>query len=372
MSVSRTRVYNCTILRRGDKQNWSQISYLSSFITRSTTNNTKSKSNSKASKSPKQKQTKQKQNNSRKQNTTVRRTAVVPVTQSYNIKNSTRNTTQVIRGSEYLTSWVIASTSAGRLVEIPLDPVNDYYDRLRIKLLASSFGKFRFRRARLTVGCNFATTISGNFLISYSENPQLQLASLTDSALFNQIYAMNGQSSPFWSPITYDAKIRDRSKWYNIDADSSNLMDSIQGKFILAIQTTPSAPLPVTIPILLDYEIELVDPAIQVPGPAFGTSLAKSNTTFTQRAEETRGQYHVSAGGDLPDNIIYKIVGGAQIITRDGIEEATWIVHYTNAALSHGFYRTFADACAAVNPVVSSIQVGGTFVIDNMTLLPTV
>jgi hypothetical protein len=296
----------------------------------------------------------------------------VPVTQSYNIRNSTKNTTQTIRGSEYLTSWVIASTSSGKLVEIPLDPVNDAYDRLRIKLLASSFGKYRFRKARLTIGTNFATTISGNMLIAYSENPQLQLASLNDQALFNQIYAMNGQSSPFWSPITYEARIKDRAKWYNVDADSDNTMDSVQGKFIIAVQTTPSAPLPVTIPILLDYEIEMVDPTIQVQGPTYGAPLTKTSTTFEQRAEEIRGQYHVSTGGALPDNIIYKIVGGAQLNTRDGIEEATWICHYTNSALSHGFYRTFADACAAKNSIVSSIQVGGTFVIDNMTLLPTV
>jgi len=228
--------------------------------------------------------------------------------------------------------------------------------------MAASFGKFRFRRAQLTVGTNFASTVSGNFVIGYSENPDIQLASAGSADLANQVYNLDGKSCPFWAPVRYPARFRDRSKWYNIDNDSDEVMNTTQGKFIVAIQQLPTASLPLTIPMLLDYEIEFTEPALQAKSALnLGALVTNTGLTLTQRDTETRGQYHVSTGTALPEGIIYKIVGGLEIQTVDGSVDASFVVHYTNAALSHGFYNTYSDAAKAANWIVANIQVGGSF-----------
>lgn len=274
-------------------------------------------------------------------------------------------------GSEYIQNWTITATTPGKLYEIALNPVStDLPSLLRLRQMASSFGKFRFKKAQLTIATNFATTVSGNYMIGYSENPDLQLATLGSNDLSNQVYNLGGRSCPFWSPVRYPAKFRDTSRWYNIDADSTEVMMTTQGKFVIAIQQMPSATLPLNIPVLLDYEIEFCEPALQNKTTlSYGAPLTKTATTFVQRDQELRGQYHV-ATGPLPTNTVYRIMSGASIPTALGVVEASFVAHYTNAEYSHGFYRTFADAVNAQNPIVANVLTGDSFILDGLELRP--
>jgi len=299
------------------------------------------------------------------------RTTAIPVTQAYTIRNVGSNQpTQSCRGTEFISGMKIASdTPRGTIWKYPLNPVTDYYSGTRIGNLAASFQKYRFRRAALKIAANFSTTVGGNLVIGYSENPKVQL--LEGEALFNQLFAMNGMSASLFTPVTMPARIADKAKWYNIDEDANanEIMNTTQGVFYIALQSSATITGDATIPIILEYDVEFKDQALQSERAVFSNVIDNfAAVTFIQRKEEQRGQYHVESGSPLGPNVIYKILDGVTLATRDGPVVANWFVHYENTMYSHGFYLTAQDAIDAVNPVVVNVTIDGTFQVGPLRL----
>lgn len=296
----------------------------------------------------------------------------IPVTSAYTLKNNQQSTKSVnIRGSEFITGMKIHTTTPlGTLWKYALNPVNDLYQATRMRNIASSYNKYRFRHATLRIASNFSTTVGGNIVAGFSENPNIQL--LSGEAVFNQLWALDGISTSLYTPASITAKIADKTKWYNVDEDANvnELMNTTQGVFYVALQSAITATGELSIPLILEYDIEFKENALQSDRSTFGGIHAWGEVTLEQRAEETRGQYHVSTGDALDLNVIYKIIDGVTIVTRDGPVMATWVAHFDNKNLSHGFYQTRQDCINAINPIVAHVNTSETFTIGPLKLTP--
>jgi hypothetical protein len=241
-----------------------------------------------------------------------------------------------------------------------MSPVSDSLNGTRLAFLAGSYQKYRYRRLVLKIASNFSTTVGGNIIAGYSENPEMQL--LDGGAVFNQLFAMNGVSTSLFTPVNITGRIGDKNKWYNIDEDSAVIMDTTQGVFFVALQSAVTVTGTQTIPIMIEYDIEFKEPAVQTAKPTFQALQVWEPAGVIQRKDETRGQYHVETN-PLTVNNIYRIPEGVKILTKDGPEIAFWVAHFDNNVLSHGFYKTRQDCISAQNQIVSNIGVGGSLVL---------
>jgi len=120
---------------------------------------------------------------------------------------------------------------------------------------------------------NFSTGTSGNLIAAFAENPDYQVDSGTQAAS-NQVFALNGaKSANFWQPITVEARISDRNKWYNVDLGSLQTMNTTQGVFVVVVQNPPNTSTVQSIPIMFRYEIEFT-------GTAFNNRLVPQLTQY--------------------------------------------------------------------------------------------
>jgi len=121
--------------------------------------------------------------------------------------------------------------------------------------------KYRFRSAIIRIQAGLPTTVGGLLVVGYSENPDYEIAG-GESA--RDIFALEGaQSKNLWTNIDVRAPIKDRAKWYNIDVDSSEVMNTVQGTFYVCLQSAMNVVGAMTIPIRLQYQVEFAGTAYQ-------------------------------------------------------------------------------------------------------------
>ena len=185
----------------------------------------------------------------------------VPQNTAFVVKNTTNDKSVTIKGKEIVSSLSISNAAAhSGFYPVQLqDLAPVVFEGTRMKQLARSFQKYRFKKAHLTVQANAPTTTTGGYVAGYTENPD---QGFDDNAI-SQISTLSGAvSAPLWVAQTIPAKLRDK-KWYNIDADSIEVMDSIQGMFVFQQISPASTTAPMNFPVWLDYEIEFMGCAAQ-------------------------------------------------------------------------------------------------------------
>lgn len=162
------------------------------------------------------------------------------------------------------------ATVSGQLFEILLNPI---LLGGRIATFAEAYQKYRFRSFKLSVGVNMPTNTGGNYTVAYCENPDQAFG--TAPSVPRQVYNLPGAvNKPWWQRGDSLAKITDKNKWYNIDADSLEIMSTTQGKFVLTNVSPPTVTAPVTVPIFIDCVIEFSGAAIQ------NNQIVKTSFTF--------------------------------------------------------------------------------------------
>jgi hypothetical protein len=160
-------------------------------------------------------------------------------------------------------------------VTFNLNPLE--FQGTRLQTLAKAFQKYRFtNKTKLTMQSQAPSIATGSYVVGYSENPDQDMGT-GDNAL-RSISALDGASSgPVWVAQTIPARISDRSKWYNVDSDTAEIMMAIQGKFVIQ-QTSPVSVIggaeSLVAPVWLDWEIEFMGQAVQV------TEGESSDTTY--------------------------------------------------------------------------------------------
>lgn len=217
----------------------------------------------------------------------------IPMEIAYTVKQNTRQRTHVETAREYIGSFTILPTSApGSSVVFMMNPLN--LTGTRLNRIAANYQKYRFRRLAMTIQSSTTTSTNGLYIVGYNSNPD---AELTPGTAIPQVYDLPGaQSTNVWRTITSVAKLEDRNKWYFLDEDSEEVMNTTQGYFALVVQSPTSATGPLTLPVMLDYTVEFTGSAYNpinanlpiifpggnwVPNPA-----ANNDYVFTPSATE--------------------------------------------------------------------------------------
>jgi hypothetical protein len=185
----------------------------------------------------------------------------IPMEVAYTVSQNTNSRIHTEKSREYIGSITFGPSSPiGLSATFKMSPVGLLGTRLAS--IASNYQKFRFRSMALTLQSSTTTGTNGLYIVGYSANPEFALSNA--SGIINQVFAMPGaQSSNIWRTTTSHAKIEDRSKWYNVDEDSTEFMTTTQGYFVIVLQSPPTTTAPVVFPVILDYDIEFSGQAIQ-------------------------------------------------------------------------------------------------------------
>lgn len=263
----------------------------------------------------------------------------VPVETAYVIRQRCTKSSHVERGSEYIGQWSMGNnTQVGQVTKFDMNPIKLFGSRLR--MLSLSYQKYRFRKMSIRVQSSAATSITGLYLAGYSSNPDFEINA---GSAFQQIYALpDAVSANTFRSVVCPAQIEDRNKWYLIDEDSEEIMQTTQGCFyITAIQPTNST-VQLVYPIILDYEIEFVGNAIQAttirapfvwPAGTWAYSSLTGNFTFTPNAGETPGPV-IAVGQSFEINPEYTV-------TVSGEETTIGVIRGTTA--SWEFFENVED-----------------------------
>jgi len=180
-------------------------------------------------------------------------------------KGTTVTGKEIIGTFPFLSNDEYSNLGTFPTVSFNLSPVE--FKGTRLETLAKAFQKYRFtNRTKMTVQTQAPSIATGSYVVGYSENPDQDMGSGEGS--LRSISALDGASSgPIWVAQTIPARISDRVKWYNVDSDTAEIMQAIQGKFVIQ-QTSPvsiiGANEEMVAPVWLEWEIEFSGQAVQV------------------------------------------------------------------------------------------------------------
>jgi hypothetical protein len=216
----------------------------------------------------------------------------VPMEVAYSVKQITTPTIHRERAREYIGQVSLnPSDPVGTTVLFMMNPLT--LAGTRLQRIASCYQKFRFRRLALTLQSSTTTSTNGLYVFGYCSNPD---AEFTPASAVPFVYDLPGSDScNVWRTCTSTALLRDGAKWFTLDADSREVINTTQGYFVIAMQVPPSSTGPVVFPVLLDYDIELTGSArgeLNVsnysifPAGSFAYNSVTGNFTFTAESGE--------------------------------------------------------------------------------------
>lgn len=264
------------------------------------------------------------------------KTTNIPMTQAFQVSNRSGDSTVKISGSEIIGAFSIPTTAPTGLYRLfQVNPLE--FTGTRVCRIASSYQKYRFTSLNLVLAANNSTTFNGSIVTGYSENPDFEITSAATAP--SQIYALSdARISSLYTPVTVPARFNDK-RWYNLDLDSEELMNTTQGAFCMAIVQTPSNTATLNIPVIMNYTIELKGTALQtiasnaVLFPAGDWTVASApNMNFT-----------VSPGETLPKPTLvqgkpYIMVPQADVIS--GVRAIASVVAYYGETTGYLFFTS--------------------------------
>ncbi len=222
----------------------------------------------------------------------------VPQVTAYTIKQTTPpRTTHVERASEtigYIT--LINGQDIGQVNEFLLNPQE--LQGTRLSSIAQNFQKFKFRAASLTIASNQPTTVGGQLATGFTNQPEQQFAPGPNAPL--QVFSLPGSSyQSLYTPMTVTSSLDLRNPPLFIDATGRDRNTTIQGKFVISPSQMPSSAGNITLPVILNYDCELSEPAILAPPTT--APLVWPSLSFISR-DETLGNIVVAlaAGETTP------------------------------------------------------------------------
>lgn len=217
----------------------------------------------------------------------------VPMEVAYTMRQNTAQRIHLECAREYIGNFTMDPTTAvGNALIYMMNPAT--LSGTRLSRIATNYQKYRFRKLALTIQSSTTTSTNGLYIVGYSSNPDADFN--TTNAIPFAFDLPGAQSSNIWRTVTSVAKIQDPSKWYNVDQDSAEIMQTTQGYFVVVIQSPPSTTAPLTMPVVLDYEIEFTGSAyntytsvapIVFPAGSFVATADLTKFTFALSADET-------------------------------------------------------------------------------------
>jgi len=255
----------------------------------------------------------------------------LPTNTAFVVQNNVRSTNVVHeRGKEIIGSLTFLNAAPSRFVvnEFDLDPL--YLEGTRLQALCKSFQKYRFRDGtKFILQCNAPTTTTGGYVAGYTENPDQNMS--TGYRATTAISALTGSvAAPVWTTQEVHINVRDKQKWYNLDDDTIEIMNAIQGKMVVQ-QTGPvSTTSNIVVPVWLEWDIELTGPAVQVTNEAAVTTAVFPYGVITRSPAADTSPWHSAEVGcalvagqgavnSLLDNALYQLVPGFETETGESV-----------------------------------------------------
>jgi len=207
----------------------------------------------------------------RPRNTIITRTNIastaIPPIQAFTLTNTRLD--RVVRDEGQVTLGVVSAASYTTPYTISQFSLNPARMNNRLYNLSRNYGKFRFTRAEITIASALPTSVGGSLSAGYCRNPDQEFTNYNQIAV-DQVMSLSGSiTTQYYSFSKIRASLG--NDWYNIDADSEEIMKTTQGKFVIL----QSAPTNITaeqdIQIFLNYSIEFKEAVNQT---------AKSNITY--------------------------------------------------------------------------------------------
>lgn len=286
----------------------------------------------------------------------------IPMEVAYSVRQPNNVRTHTETACEYIGDFVIRPNSVnGEGVRFPMNPLLLF--RTRLFNLARNYQKYRFTRLALKIQSSSTTSTNGLYVAGYCSNPDFEYENRNAVAA---LFSLPGaQSTNVWRTIVIDAKLEDRGKWYNLDEDSNEIMQTTQGFFGIAVQSPTSATAPIIMPILLEYSIQFAGTAfndvsngsrvVVFPSGSWGYNSVTGNYTFTADSGEPPVPSTSNGTG-------YVVIPGYPA-TFNSVETVIGVVKPTTASWS--FYTT-VDAYGTND----AIQANETFRTDRSTWTP--
>lgn len=199
-------------------------------------------------------------------------TVQLPTQIGMTIQNNTSNAKLNIQRCELFGAFTVGPTTpANTVFSYPLNIAGPLFNNTVAQNFARSYQKFRFRSANLQFANTTGTNNGGSIVVGYCENPDQSIASVQD--VFN---LPGSKIFPLWMPTSMPAMFKD-PRMYNIDADSDEVMQTTQGKFVIAIVAVPNTTGDVSYPLVFNYQLELDGSASQqFTKPSVTTLIAQS------------------------------------------------------------------------------------------------
>lgn len=239
------------------------------------------------------------------------------------------------------------------VVEFDLSPVA--LEGTRLASLSRSFQKFRFRNGtKFTIQSQAPSFTVGGYVAGFTENPDQNMG--TGARATTAISALAGAtSSPVWVAQTVPIHIRD-TKWYNIDADTLEIMDAIQGKLVIQQTSAVSTTENITAPIWLEWDVEFTGHAIQIDDSVNQVTAILPYGDISATGSTDNSAYHRNEVGCLISqgdgavataefNSLYQIFPGIETNTGESINYC-WVY---NSVGTNKYYVFAGDEDQALN-----------------------
>jgi hypothetical protein len=291
----------------------------------------------------------------RQNNRAVGITAVnVPMEIAYTVSQKTTQSVHREKACEYIGNVTFSPSSViGTAMLFRMNPI--LLSGTRLARLASSFQKFRFRRLALTLQSSTTTSTNGLYIVGYNSNPDAEAPS--GQAIPFAFDLPGAQSGNVWRTITSNGRIEDPRKWYNVDPESLEVMQTTQGYFMVVLQSVPSTTGPITFPVILDYEVEFTGSALN----PLSTSPIQLFPAGTFTYNSVSGNYTFAAATGEPalpttvNNVGYRLLPSYPItvVDSDGPTLITALI-IMPTALSWAFFASEEDYDKAI-PIMATV-----------------
>lgn len=202
----------------------------------------------------------------------------IPYQRAIQLQQKTDHGT-TIKGSELIGALTI-NPNNNALFTLDIDPLR--FEGTRLSQMAKLYQKYRFKRVSIRVMSNLPTVVGGSIICAYSSDPDHDINLSQDVA--QQVFALEyAKISNLWVHNVINARILDKKKWYNIDPNSQELMQTTQGRFFLLPSSTISITDAISIPIILEYEIQFEGASLLISSPLTTRFYVPSiNLTFVK------------------------------------------------------------------------------------------
>lgn len=268
----------------------------------------------------------------------------VPVATATTIRQTNVDRTHVETNREQVGLFTISPTSGvGDSTVIKMNPLT--LAGTRLQAMARNYQKYRFRRVSVTIQSSASTSIGGLYVVGYNSNPDAELSA--GLATVQRIATLPGAvSANAWRTVTSRARLEDPNKWYNLDADSEEVMQTTQGYFAIAVQIPSTGTGPTTYAVWLDYTIELKGNALNSASDFVGLfpacGWARVGTTNNYVPTPVAGE---PALPGVVTGAIYSINPGWPVTLNDLTEVTVGSMRCINSAGNqYALFETIKDA----------------------------